>query len=582
MNIIDLHCFDYTLEVLIAPCLEAHMSLQNNTCFDYIIIGSGFGGSVAAMRLAEKGHRVLVLERGKRFRDQDFAASSWAVQKYLWAPALRCFGILQVSLLKGAMILHGSGVGGGSLGYANVLEIPDRQLFEHPAWHHLADWETVLRPHYETAMRMLGTATNPRQWAADDLLREIAASNGSSEVVRPVEVGVFFGPEGKEVPDPFFGGQGPARRGCTHCGACMVGCRHNAKNTLPKNYLYFAEKWGAQIQAESQVSDIRPLAPDQPDGARYEVRYRSSTRWFDRKEKSLRAANVVISAGVLGTLKLLLKCRDQSRSLPDLSPTLGESVRTNSEALLGVVGRDDRIDFSKGIAISSVYQADPVTTIQPVRYPDGSSLMRLLSTPLVSTSKHVPARLASIAWQIIRHPIDFLRSHILPGWARRTTILLAMQSVDNRMRIRLGRGLLTGFQRGLVSEADTHQRIPARLDIGHQITRQFARLSDGIPLGSVAENLLNMPTTAHIMGGCPIGLTRADSVVDLNCEAHGYPGLFVVDGSILPTNPGINPSLTITALAEYAMSRVPAKGEPRASDHFRDLKSAETLRQAPG
>jgi cholesterol oxidase len=270
----------------------------------------------------------------------------------------------------------------------------------------------------------------------------------------------------------------------------------------------------------------------------------------------LRTRNVIFSAGVLGTLKLLLRCRDVTRSLPDLSPRLGESVRTNSEALLGSLARDDAVDYSQGVAITSVYHADEVTRVEPVRYPDGSSLMRLLSAPLVSADASAAVRLLRILGNILRRPVDFLRSHVLPGWARRTTILLVMQTLDSRMQLRLGRGLLTGFRRGLVSEPDAEHTAPARVDIGHRITRAFAEQTGGIPLGSLGENLLNLPTTAHILGGCPMGVDAEEGVVDVNCRVHGYPGLYVVDGSIIPANPGINPSLTIAALAEYAMSRV--------------------------
>ena len=532
--------------------------ISDNNCLDFVIIGSGFGGSVSALRLAEKGYQVLVLERGKRFEDEDFATSSWQVRKYIWAPVLRCFGILQVSLLKGVMVLHGSGVGGGSLGYANVLDLPDDAMYEHPAWRRLADWKPILAPHFETACRMLGVAQNPKLWAADHFLQKIAIEQGCGDTFIPTRVGVFFGPEGQEVPDPYFGGTGPDRRGCTHCGACMVGCRYNAKNTLMKNYLYFAEKLGVDIRAETEVVDVHPLSGDQPDGARYEVVCRSSTR--PRQDaRTIRARNVVFSAGVLGTLKLLLKSRDDTGSLPDLSPQLGETVRTNSEALLGTVARDDAVNYSEGVAITSIFKADEVTRIEPVRYPDGSSLMRLLSAPLISSGESIPLRIVKILAQIIRHPLDFLRSHVLPGWARRTTILLVMQTLESSMHLKFKRSLLTGFRRGLVAEHHEDHRVPARVDIGHRITRDFAGRVGGIPLGSLGENLLNMPTTAHIMGGCPMGSNKDEGVVDLNCEIFGYPGLYVVDGSILPANPGINPSLTITALAEYAMSRMPAR-----------------------
>ncbi len=525
--------------------------------YDYVVIGSGFGGSVSAMRLSEKGYRVLVLERGKRYRDRDFARSNWVVWKYIWAPALRCFGILQISLLKGVMILHGSGVGGGSLGYANVLEVPDNQLFDNPAWRHLADWKKILAPHYGTACRMLGVTTNPRLWPADQIMKQIAGDIGQESTFRPTQVGVFFGPEGEEVPDPYFGGEGPARHGCTHCGACMVGCRYNAKNTLEKNYLYFAEKWGAQIRPECEVTDIRPLPAGRPDGARYSVCYRRATGWLIKPKREVQARNVVVSAGVLGTLKLLFYCRDIQGSLPDISPRLGNRVRTNSEALLGAIARDKRVEYSRGIAITSIFHADEDTRIEPVRYPEGSSLMRLMGAPLIVTGRTVASRILKALLEIARHPIEFLHSHILPGWASRTTILLVMQTKDNRMQLKLARKLSSGLRPVLVSEPDPDQPSPTRITLGHEITRRFARKIEGIAAGSVGENILNRPTTAHILGGCPFGENAEEGVVDLSCQVHHYPGLYVVDGSIVPANPGVNPSLTITALAEYAMAQVP-------------------------
>jgi cholesterol oxidase len=308
--------------------------------FDYIVIGSGFGGSVSAMRLAEKGYRVLVLERGKRYRPEDFPKSNWSFWKYLWLPALRCFGILQISLLQDEMILHGSGVGGGSLGYACVLMEPDDRLFEAPAWRHLADWKALLQPHYQTARRMLGVAPNPRLWPADEVLQGVATELGHGASFAPTSVGIFFDEQNETPRDPYFNGDGPLRNRCTHCGACMVGCRYNAKNTLDKNYLYFAQKYGARILAESRVEMIRTLLPARNDGARFEIGYRSTTSLLGRELRHVRSRNIVIAAGVLGTLELLFRCRDTIRSLPDLSPRLGEEVRTNSEALLGSTARE--------------------------------------------------------------------------------------------------------------------------------------------------------------------------------------------------------------------------------------------------
>jgi len=534
---------------------------SSDPTFDYVIIGSGFGGSVSAMRLTEKGYTVLILERGKRWRDSDFPHTNWIVWKYLWAPALRCFGILQITPFKDVFVLHGSGVGGGSLGYANVLMEPDEKAFASPGWKHILDWRVELLPHYITARRMLGVARNPRQWPADRVVSAIAAELGRADTFHPTDVGVFFGEpgrEGEEVPDPFFDGDGPARRGCTHCGGCMVGCRHNAKNTLVKNYLYFAEKRGAQVRPESQVTDIRPLPANQPDGARYEIIYHRSTGWLTGGEKRVRARNVIVSAGTLGTLKLLFRCRDITRSLPGISGRLGERVRTNSEAILGATNRALDTDFSQGIAITSIFQADGVTAIEPVRYPAGSDLMRGLAAPLID-SGGILARLLKSIWEVITHPLDFLKVSILPGWAKRSTILLVMQMEDNKLRLRLGRHLFTLFRRGLVSEPDAQSPIPNQIPIGHRVTRLFAEKTGGVPLGSINEGVFNIPITAHILGGCPVGRDSDEGVIDVNCQVHHYPGLYVVDGSIVPGNPGINPSLTITALAEYAMSRVPPK-----------------------
>lgn len=530
--------------------------------YDYIIIGSGFGGSVSAMRLVEKGYSVLVLERGKRFEDNDFPRTNWNIFKYLWAPALRCFGILQFSLFKDILALHGSGVGGGSLGYANVLMVPNDTLFDNPAWKHLADWKRILQPHYETAARMLGIAANPQLYPSDEILYGIAEQSGNGETFQPVPVGVFFGKNGNEgevYPDPYFGGQGPKRNSCQYCGGCMVGCRHNAKNTLVKNYLYFAEKWGAEVHAECTVIDIHPLAEGQTDGARYEILYKSSTAWMKPTQLKVRARSVIVAAGALGTLQLLLHCRDVSKSLPGISQRLGELVRTNSESLLGISARDTKVDYSKGLAITSIFNPDNITAVEPVRYPAGSDLIRLLSGPLLEKDSPIPIRILKILRQTLLRPIDFLITHVLPGWARRTTILLVMQTEDNRMRLRLGRSAWTLWRRGLVSEVDENNPIPKMLDVGHQLTQRFAAQVKGIPAGSINESLLKIPVTAHILGGCPFGRNPDEGVIDLDCQVHNHPGIYVIDGSIMPGNPGVNPSLTITALAEYAMSCVPPK-----------------------
>jgi cholesterol oxidase len=524
-------------------------------CYDYIIIGSGFGGSVCAMRLTEKGYTVFILEKGKRFEDKDFAKSNWQFWKYLWLPALRAHGILQVSILKGVMVLHGAGVGGGSLGYANVLEIPTDETFATSAWNQYLKWGEMLRPHYETAKRMLGAARNPKLWKADHVLKQMAEEQCMEHTFRATDVGVYFGKAGMNIPDPYFGGEGPTRAGCNHCGGCMVGCRYNAKNTLPKNYLYFAEKNGAQIRSEVEVVDVQPSTSDL---SRYTVTYRSSTSAF-KSEHIAYTKNVIFSAGVMGTVKLLLNLRDVTGSLPRLSRRLGHMVRTNSEALLGSVARKSDIDYSEGVAISSIYNHDKITRIEPVRYPDGSSLMRFLAVPLVDTDVSVPLRILKFIGWAFTHPIDFAKTLILPGWAHNVTILLFMQRADSRMRFRIGRSVFTLFRQGLVAGEEPGYKIHAQVKGSHEFTREFARRTNGIPLGSLGENLLGLPTTAHILGGAPIGRSAEEGVVNENFEVHNYPGLYVIDGSIVPANPGVNPSLTITALAEYAMSKIERK-----------------------
>ena len=520
--------------------------------FDYIIVGSGFGGSVSALRLVEKGYSVLLIEKGKRYRDEDFADTNLKFWKYLWLPALRCYGILQISLMNGLMVLHGAGYGGGSLGYANVLEIPSDESFATPAWNSPLPWGKVLAPFYATAQKMLGAAQNPKLFKADDVLNEIAQEVGRGSGFRATKVGAYFGDPDTMAADPYFGGDGPDRKGCRFCGGCMVGCRHNAKNTLPKNYLYLAEKAGLKVATQSLVTDVKPM----PDSG-YSVEYRPTNRWG--KPTTVMAGKVIFSAGVMGTMRLLFRLRDLTGSLPKISQRLGDSVRTNSEALLGVMARGTQTDYSEGVSISSIMDADDITRVEPVRYPAGSDLMRLMSAPLIDTDSGIPMRIIrSIAW-MIAHPLDSLKAFALPDWARKVTILLVMQHADNRMNFRTGRSLLTLFKKGLISKEAPGHTIHAQVKGSHKVVRRFAEKVDGIPLGSLGENVLNLPTTAHILGGAPMADNANDGVIGSNFEVHGYPGLYIIDGSTMPANPGVNPSLTITAMAEYAMSMVPAK-----------------------
>jgi len=534
---------------------------QSSEVQDFVIIGSGFGGSVSAMRLVAKGYSVVVLERGKRYRDPDFARTSWNLWKYLWLPGLRCFGVLEITPLRSVLALHGSGVGGGSLGYANVLMEPDENLFESEQWRRTANWKEILRPHYATARRMLGVTRSEYLSPGDEVLREIAVESGRGDAFRVTEVSVFFGEPDAEAPDPYFGGKGPTRNGCNFCGACVVGCRYNAKNTLVKNYLYFAEEWGAEVRPESQVERIQYLGEDQADEARYEISYRSSTAWMFKPRNTIRARNVVVAAGAIGTLRLLFKCRDIHKSLPEISSRLGEEVRNNNEAFMGVVSRSHETDFSKGISISSIYGADDETHIEAVRFPAKSAMMAvLLGSPLIDTGGSGFMRLMKTLFEIVKHPIDFLNTKIMPNVAKRMTLLMAMQTKDTRLKIGYGRHLLTLFRRGLVSN-DAAEGLPeAKVEIGHRVAKAFGEKTNGITAGSITEGLFDVSTTAHLLGGCPMGRDASDGVIDTECRVYNYPGLFIIDGSIMPGNPGLNPSLTITALAEYAMSRIPAKG----------------------
>ena len=528
--------------------------------YDYVIIGSGFGGSASAMRLTEKGYSVLVLERGKRYEDQDFPKTNWNLPKYLWLPALRFHGFFEMTFMNGLLALHGSGVGGGSLTYGNVLIEPDDRLFASPSWSHLNDWKTELQPHYVTARKMLGVTRNPRLTHADETCKQIAESLGYGHTFELLPVGVFFGEDNATVADPFFGGEGPERTGCNFCGGCMVGCRYGAKNTLMKNYLYFAEKNGAQVLPESKVTDIRPSTFD---GARYEVHYRSSTS-LSNHNQTVHAKNVIVSAGTIGTLELLFRVRDVTKSLSRISQTLGNRVRTNSENILGVTARKRDVDYSKGIAISSIFNADEVTRVEPVRYSDGASFIRMLTAPLIDGAHNIFTRFVKTLWSTIRHPWDFLYGKFFSNWARYTTILLVMQTEENLTRIRLGHSFFTFGRKGLVIRNEK-EHSASSLSLANYITRIFAKKTDGIPATAFTDSLFNFPTTAHLMGGVPFGRNDHEGVIDLNFEVFNYPGLYVVDGSVMPANPGVNPSLTITALAEYAMSKIESKQVNRAT-----------------
>ena len=546
-SVLDMRCS--------ADPVSARLRVVTDQDFDFIIVGSGFGGSVSAMRLAEKGYSVCVLERGKRFHATDFPRTNWDLRRFLWMPALKLFGIQNMSLFKNVLVLSGTGVGGGSLVYANTLLEPGDAFYEAPVWAGLAHWKDELAPHYATARRLLGVTRNPHLTLIDEKLREVAVDMGKGDTFHAVDVGVYFGDESKAgtfVADPFFGGAGPERAGCVQCGGCMVGCRYGAKNTLDKNYLYFAEKLGAKVMPETNVVDVRAL-----EGGGYGVHTERSTAWFAKDPKVLTAKNVVLSAGVLGTVNLLLKCKE-SGSLPRLSDQLGFEVRTNSEALVGVTSRSPADDYSRGIAITSGIYPDERTHVEPVRYSSGSSFMRLLAAPMADAGTRITRPLRMLAATLF-HPMDTLRLLVNTRWAESSIILLVMQDLDNKMRMKLGRSLFTLFRRRLTTEVSAADTVPSYIAAGHIVARALAKKIDGIPLSAVNEVMMQIPTTAHILGGAGIGQDRDHGVVDANHEVWDHPGLYVCDGSVVPANLGVNPSLTITAMTERAMSKIASK-----------------------
>ncbi|HEX6346508.1 GMC family oxidoreductase [Umezawaea sp.] len=515
--------------------------------YDVLVIGSGFGGSVTALRLTEKGYRVGVLEAGRRFADDEFATSSWRLRDYLFAPRLGCLGIQRIDLLRDVLVLSGAGVGGGSLVYANTLYEPPEPFYRDPRWSGITDWRAELAPWYDQASRMLGVAEYPRATPADDVLRAVADDLGVRS--HPARVGVFLGEPGRRVPDPYFGGVGPERTGCTHCGECMTGCRRGAKNTLVKNYLHLAERAGAVVHPLTTVVDVRPVR----GGYRVDTR---ATGVLPGGRKAFTARQVVFAAASLGTQRLLHDLRDRG-SLPGLSTRLGVLARTNSEAVLGVRARTDGVDYSRGVAVTSSMHPDEHTHVEPVRYGRGSNLMGLLMTVLVDAEPGTP-RWRLGARELLRRRHDLRRLLGPKRWSEQTVALLVMQDLDNSLTTRTRRGV---FGRRLTSSPGEGDPIPTWIPAGHDVARRVGAKIDGVP-GGAWTDLADIPMTGHFIGGCVIGATASTGVVDPYHRVHGYDGLHVVDGSTIPANPGVNPSLTITALAERAASLWPNLGEP--------------------
>ena len=528
---------------------------------DVVVIGSGFGGSVAALRLAEKNYDVLVYEAGPRREDEDFATSSWDVRNYLWAPALKCYGVQRIHKIPDAVILAGAGVGGGSLNYANTLYVPPQPFFADKQWSHITDWSAELMPHYETAKKMLGVVeSNPCEGPVEQLMRDVAADLGVSETFRKTPVGVFFGESGKRVADPYFGGEGPERTGCTECGNCMVGCRVGAKNTLAKNYLPLAERSGARIEPMRTVVDLEPLGPNGDEGWR--ITTEATGAWVRKNRRTVTAQHVVMAAGTWGTQSLLHSLQADGK-LPRLSRTLGHLTRTNSEELGGAAATQlpEGVDLTHGVAITSSFHVDETTHVENVRYGRGSNAMGLFSTLLIPGD--VGNRVVEFVKQFARRPVMLTKAVVPKGWSERTIIALVMQTVDNSLIVS-PKKTRRGWK--LTSRQGHGEPNPTWIPGGHKAIRGMADRLERVSgkeaiAGGTWNELFDVPMTAHFLGGAPISDGPETGVIDAYQRVHGYPTMSIVDGTAVSANLGVNPSLTITAQAERAFSLWPAKGE---------------------
>ena len=516
--------------------------------FDYVIIGSGFGGSVSALRLSEKGYKVLVIEKGRWFDKPDkFPASTWQLRKWFWFPFLGAYGIFKMTFFRHVVALSGTGVGGGSLVYANTLPVPGDAFFNSGSWAGLDDWQQKLAPFYEKARQMLGATPNPYSCASDSAILELARQTGRESQFHKPDVAVYFGAPGVTVADPYFEGNGPERTGCIQCGGCMLGCRYNAKNTLDKNYLYLALQFGAEILAEHEVIDVKPLSPDGEKG--YEIVGKKTSGWFSPLIK-IRTKGVIFSGGVTGTIPLLLKLKQ--KSLPRLSDTVGHGVRTNSESLIGVTTFDRHRSFSEGIAIGSILHLDKNRHLEPVIYPAGSGFWRLFMAPMVH-GRTFAERIFRMCADIFLHPVRFFKTFFVDDWSKRTLILLYMESIESTLRVaRSALGIpYSKAEKGPLPTAFNPQAREAALKIESIINGKAMVLN--------TETLMGIPTTAHILGGACMGLDDTTGVVDKDNRVFNYKNMMVCDGAMISANPGVNPSLSITAITEYAMSKIQPK-----------------------
>jgi cholesterol oxidase len=520
------------------------MQLKEN--YDYVIIGSGFGGSVSALRLAEKGYTVLVIEKGKWFRSSDFAKTNWDLRKWLWIPALKCFGIQKLNFLRHISAMSGVGVGGGSLVYANTLPKPKSPFFSQGSWAGLEKWEEELEPFYNTAWKMLGAAVNPVLAESDRAMQKLATQINKSSHFSPTTAAVYFGEPDVIVKDPYFNGKGPDRTGCIHCGACMTGCRHNAKNTLDKNYLHLAQQLGAEISAENEVTSIKAIGEKGIGG--YEISFQKSTTYFS-KTQSIKAKGVIFSGGVMGTIPLLLKLKETS--LPGLSSRVGHMIRTNNEALIYNTSVDKTLELYKGIAIGSILELDENSHIEPVRYGKGSGFWRLTMLPMVS-EKNPFLRIIKLIVLPFSAPITWLKVFFVRDFGKSSTILLFMQHLDSTLQLK--RGIF-----GIKTRVEEGKAPTPFIPEAHRIAHMFSALIKAKPQIMVNEVFAGIPSTAHILGGACMGKTIEDGVIDSNNRVFGYENMFVFDGSMISANPGVNPSLSITAISERGMSKISVK-----------------------
>jgi cholesterol oxidase len=516
--------------------------------YDYIIVGSGFGGSVSALRLSKKGYKVLVVEKGKWYQAKDFPKTNWNFRKWLWMPGIRFFGIMKLTIFKHVAVLSGTGVGGGSLVYANTLPIPKSTFFKTGTWSELCDWENELAPHYQEALRMLGAAKNPKLFDGDIGLKKVAQKLGMEDKFEATNVAVYFGEENVTKDDPYFEGMGPERTGCNFCGACMTGCRNNSKNTLDKNYLYLAQKYGAEILAEHEVYDVRPIKTE--NGANgYEVAIKSSTRFFTNRRK-ITSKGVVFSGGVLGTIKLLLKLK--IGSLPNISDRLGQDVRTNNETLVSVSSLEKDKNYSKGVAIGSILDTDENSHLEICRYAEGSNAWKLIHLPYV-TGKNVFSRLAKVVVSLLKSPIKYFKTYFVNSWAKKTVVLLFMQTLDSTLRFKRN---IFGFMSSTIS---TGKKPTPFIKESGKLVSEYSKAINGVSTSFALETIAGIPSTAHILGGAVMGGNPSEGVIDKDNKVFGYENLYIIDGSMISANPGVNPSLSITAIAERAMDQIPVK-----------------------